>query len=47
MHVYNPGTGVDNPFGSIFALTQLFSQFSPLLQVIPFNGFVTVLPIQM
>ena len=28
IHVYSPGTGVDNPLGSI-----LFSQYSALLQV--------------
>ena len=31
MNVYSPGTGVDN---EIFSLTVLFSQYSPLLQVV-------------
>ena len=33
IHVYSPRTGADNPLGSIFSLTVLFSQYSPLLQV--------------
>ena len=32
VHVYSPGAGTDNPLGSFFSLTVLFSQYSPLLQ---------------
>ena len=32
VHVYSPGAGEDNPLRSIFSLTVLFSQSSPLLQ---------------
>ena len=32
-NVYSLGTGTDNPLGSFFSLTVLFSQYSPLLQV--------------
>ena len=32
VHVYSPGAGAENPLGSIFSLTVLFSQYSPLLQ---------------
>ena len=34
-HVYRPGAGAgaDNPLRSLFSLTVLFSQSSPLLQV--------------
>ena len=36
IHVYSPGSGADNPLGSISsAFTHLFSQFSSLLQVFP------------
>ena len=33
LHVYSPGAGADNPLGSFFTLTNLFSQLSFLLQV--------------
>ena len=33
VHVYSPEAGADNPLRSIFSLTVLFSQSSPLLQV--------------
>ena len=33
IHVYSPDTGADNHMMSIFSLTVLFSQYSPLLQV--------------
>ena len=44
IHVYNPGAGADNPhWVNYFSLTHLFSQFSPLMQVLPhwmtFNSF--------
>ena len=32
IHVYSPGAGADNPLGSNFLLTLLFSQYSPLLE---------------
>ena len=31
IHEYSPGAVADNPLGSFFSLTHLFSQFSPLL----------------
>ena len=34
VHVFSPGTGADNPFGSFFfSLTVLFSKYNPLLLV--------------
>ena len=33
IHVYSPGAGQTTPWSICFLITQLFSQFSPLLQV--------------
>ena len=47
IHVSSLETGADNSLGYfLFSPTQLFSQFSPLLQVfLSINDFVTVFPI--
>ena len=45
IHVYSPGAGADNPQGSMFSLTVLFSQYCPLLQVFsPLNDFESLFP---
>ena len=41
IHVYIPGAGAHQPSGvNYFSLTHKFSQFSPLLQVLPIQTFM-------